>query len=171
VAGDPERLARFQREAEVLAQLNHPNIAAIYGLEDTPDVTALVLELVEGVTLADRIARGAMPVAEALPVARQMAEALEAAHEQGIPIRRSVRARAPAPPRHHLWCAQPRHRRPVGRTRRPAGPQQPDTDSSARPASRHRWDLAAILTLPCAAREAPMPGAGTAASFPGKARL
>ena len=80
VAADPERLARFQREAEVLASLNHPNIAAIYGLEDG----ALVLELVEGDTLADRIARGAIPLDEALPIARQIAEALEAAHERGI---------------------------------------------------------------------------------------
>jgi Tol biopolymer transport system component len=84
VAGDAERLARFQREAEVLAALNHPNIAAIYGLERSGAMTALVLELVEGPTLADRIAQGAIPVDEALPVARQIAEALEAAHEQGI---------------------------------------------------------------------------------------
>jgi len=84
VAADPERLARFQREAEVLAALNHSNIAAIYGLEDTPDATALVMELVEGPTLADRIRRGPIPVDDALPIARQIAEALEAAHEQGI---------------------------------------------------------------------------------------
>src|SRR5687768_4602981 len=84
VAADPDRLARFQREAEVLASLNHPNIAHIYGLEDADGVTALVLELVEGPTLAARIAQGAMPIDEALPVARQIADALEAAHEQGI---------------------------------------------------------------------------------------
>jgi serine/threonine protein kinase len=84
VAADVERLARFQREAEVLASLNHPNIAAIYGLERTPSMTALVMELVEGPTLADRIARGAIPIEEALPIAKQIAEALEAAHEQGI---------------------------------------------------------------------------------------
>ena len=84
VAGDPDRLARFQREAEVLASLNHPNIAAIYGIEDTTDAKALVMELVEGPTLADRIAQGAVPLDEALPIARQIAEALEAAHEQGI---------------------------------------------------------------------------------------
>jgi len=84
VAQDAERLARFQREAEVLAQLNHPNIAAIYGLEETGDAKALVMELVEGPTLADRIAQGPIPVDEALPIARQIAEALEAAHEQGI---------------------------------------------------------------------------------------
>ncbi len=83
-AADPERLARFEREAKALAALNHPNIAAIYGLEDGPDVKALVLELVEGPTLADRIAQGPIPVAEALPIARQIAEALEAAHEHGI---------------------------------------------------------------------------------------
>jgi serine/threonine protein kinase len=77
---DPERLARFQREAELLATLNHPNIAAIYGLEDG----ALVLELVEGPTLADRIAGGPLPFEEALPIARQIADALDAAHEQGV---------------------------------------------------------------------------------------
>ena len=84
VAGDADRLARFQREAEVLAALNHPNIGAIYGLEKTPDVTALVMELVEGDDLSSRIARGAVPIDEALPIARQIADALEAAHEQGI---------------------------------------------------------------------------------------
>jgi len=84
VAADAERLARFQREAEVLASLNHPHIAAIYGLEDADGVKALVLELVEGPTLADRIAQGPIPLDEAIPIARQMAEAVEAAHEQGI---------------------------------------------------------------------------------------
>ena len=84
VAGDAERLARFQREAEVLAALNHPNIAAIYGLEKASDVTALVMELVEGDDLSQRIGRGAIPIDEALAIARQIAEALEAAHEQGI---------------------------------------------------------------------------------------
>ena len=84
LAADPERLARFQREAEVLASLNHPNIAAIHGLEESEGIKALVMELVEGPTLADRIAQGAIPVDEALPIAKQIAEALEAAHEQGI---------------------------------------------------------------------------------------
>ena len=84
VTTDAERLARFQREAEVLAALNHPNIAAIYGVEDSSGTPALVMELVEGPTLADRIADGAIPLHEALPIARQIAEALEAAHEQGI---------------------------------------------------------------------------------------
>ena len=85
LGADPERLARFQREAEVLAALNHPNIAAIYGLERRDaSTTALVLELVEGPTLANRIAQGPVPIVEALPIAKQIAEALEAAHEQGI---------------------------------------------------------------------------------------
>src|SRR5713101_969800 len=79
-ARDPDRLARFQREAQVLASLNHPNIAAIYGVEER----ALVMELVEGPTLAERIAQGPMPLDEALPIARQIAEALEYAHEKGI---------------------------------------------------------------------------------------
>jgi eukaryotic-like serine/threonine-protein kinase len=81
---DPDRLARFKREAQVLAVLNHPHIAAIYGFEPSDDVPALVLELVDGPTLADRIARGPMPIDEVLPIARQIAEALEGAHEQGI---------------------------------------------------------------------------------------
>ncbi|MGH9258206.1 MAG: serine/threonine-protein kinase, partial [Vicinamibacterales bacterium] len=84
VAADRDRLARFQREAEVLASLNHPNIAAIYGLERSDGMTALVMELVEGPTLAERISQGAVPVAEALPIAKQIAEALEAAHEHTI---------------------------------------------------------------------------------------
>ena len=84
VAADRDRLARFQREAQVLAALNHPNIAAIYGVEETGGVTALVMELVEGPTLADRVAEGPLPVDEALTIARQIAEALEAAHDQGI---------------------------------------------------------------------------------------
>ena len=83
-SADPERLARFQREAEVLASLNHPGIAAIYGLEEADGVRALVLELVEGPTLADRIKRGPIPLDEALPIAKQIAEALEAAHEAGV---------------------------------------------------------------------------------------
>jgi Tol biopolymer transport system component len=84
VATDPERLARFVREAQVLASLNHPNIGAIHGFEDSGAVHALVLELVEGPTLADRIAQGALTIEEAVTIARQIAEALEAAHEQGI---------------------------------------------------------------------------------------
>src|SRR4026208_2384311 len=84
LAADHDRLARFQREAEVLASLNHPNIAAIYGLEESGGMTALVMELVEGDDLSQRIARGALPLDEALPIARQIAEALEAAHEAGI---------------------------------------------------------------------------------------
>ena len=83
-ATDPDRLARFQREAQVLASLNHPNIAQIHGIEEAEDTRALVLELVEGPTLADRIAQGPIPLDEALPIAKQIAEALEAAHEAGV---------------------------------------------------------------------------------------
>src|SRR5262249_39560631 len=83
-ARDPEQLARFEREAHVLATLNHPHIAQIHGFEDSTGVPALVIELVEGPTLADRIARGPIALDEALPIARQIAEALEAAHDQGI---------------------------------------------------------------------------------------
>ena len=81
---DPDRLKRFEREAKILASLNHPNIAAIHGLEESDGVRALVLELVDGPTLADRIAQGPIPLDEALPIATQIAEALEAAHEQGV---------------------------------------------------------------------------------------
>src|SRR3989442_14734954 len=89
VARDPERLARFEREAQLLASLNHPHIAAIYGLEEFSTdsgqvVRALVLELVDGPTLADRIAQGALPAEEALPIAMQIADALQAAHEKGV---------------------------------------------------------------------------------------
>jgi len=84
LAFDAERLMRFRREAEVLASLNHPNIAAIYGLEDAGGVMALAMEFVEGVDLAERIALGALPIDEALPIAAQIADALAAAHEQGI---------------------------------------------------------------------------------------
>src|SRR5215468_4783344 len=83
-AQDSDRLARFQREAQVLASLNHPNIAAIYGLEESDGVRALVMELVEGPTLDDRLAAGPMPVPEALAIARQIAGALEVAHERSI---------------------------------------------------------------------------------------
>jgi serine/threonine-protein kinase len=93
-ASDPDRLARFTREAQTLAALNHPNIAAIYGLEEGPaeaghdasggHVRALVMELVEGDDLSQRIAHGAIPFDEVLPIATQIADALEAAHEHGI---------------------------------------------------------------------------------------
>src|SRR4029453_15449373 len=84
VASDADRLARFRREAEVLASLNHPNIAAIYGFEDASGVHALVLELVEGRTLEELLAAGALPLDDGLKIARQIGEALEAAHERGI---------------------------------------------------------------------------------------
>src|SRR5262245_31015122 len=84
LAHDSERLARFEREARTLASLNHPNIAHIHGLQESDGTQALVMELVVGPTLADRIAHGAIPVDEALPIARQIAEALEVAHERGI---------------------------------------------------------------------------------------
>jgi serine/threonine protein kinase/Tol biopolymer transport system component len=83
-AADSDRIARLEREAKTLASLNHPNIAHIYGLEDSTSPPALVMEFVEGPTLADRIARGAIPLDEALPIARQIADALEAAHDHGI---------------------------------------------------------------------------------------
>jgi len=84
LADNPEALSRFRREAQTLAALNHPNIATIYGIEESSGIRALVMELVEGDDLSALIARGRLPLAEALPIARQIAEALEAAHEQGI---------------------------------------------------------------------------------------
>jgi len=83
-AAAPDRLARITREAQILASLNHPNIAAIHGIEESEGTRALVLELVEGPTLADPIAKGPIPLDEALPIAKQIAEALEAAHEAGV---------------------------------------------------------------------------------------
>src|SRR5882672_10088902 len=83
-ASHPDRLARFTREAQTLASLDHPNIAHIHGLEESGGVRALVMEFIEGQDLSQRLARGAIPISEALPIARQIAEALEAAHEQGI---------------------------------------------------------------------------------------
>ena len=81
---DSERLTRFEREARILAALNHPNIATIYGIEELGGMRALVLELVEGQTLADRLATGPIPLPEALGIARQMADALGAAHDKAI---------------------------------------------------------------------------------------
>jgi serine/threonine-protein kinase len=83
-ADDGDRLARLQREAQVLASLNHPNIAQIYGLEEANNTTCIVMELVEGETLQERLTRGPIPVEEALPIAIQIATALDAAHERGI---------------------------------------------------------------------------------------
>ncbi|MFH1178026.1 MAG: serine/threonine-protein kinase, partial [Acidobacteriota bacterium] len=91
-ADEPERLARFTREAQVLASLNHPSIGAIFGLDESGGVRALVMELVEGDDLSALIARGPLPLAEVLPIARQIADALEAAHEQGIVHRDLKRA-------------------------------------------------------------------------------
>src|SRR5215475_1854897 len=83
-AHDADRVARFEREARVLASLNHPNIATIYGLEDSKDKKFLVMELVPGETLAERILRGPIPIDESAAIAKQIAEALEAAHEKGV---------------------------------------------------------------------------------------
>jgi len=88
-ADDPDRLARFQREAQVLASLNHPNIAAIHGIEKSGDTQALVLELVEGPTLADRIAQGPIPIDEALPIAKQIAEARPTSRPPARPLKPS----------------------------------------------------------------------------------
>ena len=84
VSSDPERLARFEREARMLASLNHNNIATLYGFEREGDTNFLVMEMVEGETLADRIAHGPIPVDEAIPLFLQIAEGLEAAHEKGV---------------------------------------------------------------------------------------
>src|SRR5207302_7779196 len=83
-AADADRMARFEREAQVLASLNHPHIAAIYGLEEAQGIRALVMELVPGPTLAERISAGSLPLEDALRIARQIADALEYAHEEGV---------------------------------------------------------------------------------------
>src|SRR5215468_1604402 len=83
-ADDPDRLVRFRREAQVLASLNHPNIAQIHGLEDSDNTRCIVMELVEGETLQDRLNRGSIPVDESLRIAKQIDEGLESAHEHGI---------------------------------------------------------------------------------------
>ena len=84
VATDSDRIARFEREAKTLASLNHPHIAHLYGFEQSGPLSAFVMELVEGEDLSQRLTRGPLPTDEALPIARQIAEALEAAHQQGI---------------------------------------------------------------------------------------
>ena len=84
VAGDRESLARFEREARLLASINHPSIAAVYGLEQVDGTPFLAMELIEGEDLAERLARGSVSLDDALPIARQIADALEAAHERGI---------------------------------------------------------------------------------------
>ena len=155
-ADDPERLARFQREAQLLAALNHPNIAGIHGIEDdaSAGIRALVLELVEGPTLADRIAHGAMPIEDALPIARQIAQAIDAAHEQGIIHRdrrlASQRPSSPAsvsggrcvPPRHGYRGSSSRHR-----TRHSPPPRRPLIWRLSRRHSRrlHLWRATAAL--------------------------
>ena len=130
LASDPERLARFQREAEVLASLNHPNIAAIHGLEESEGIKALVMELVAGPTLADRIAQAAIPVDEALPIAKQIVEALALAllapiAWQLLLLRHIARALPDAPAQVALSSRQIRvlHAASVGRTL----PQRPTT--------------------------------------------
>ena len=82
VANNPERIARFEREAQILAALNHPNIAAIYGIEQSSDATALVLEFIDGLTVAERIEQGPIPLNEALRLSRQVLDGLEAAHQR-----------------------------------------------------------------------------------------
>ncbi len=92
-ANDPDRLSRLQREAQVLASLNHPNIAHIYGLEQIGAAGCIVMELVEGEMLADKLKNGAVPLDEALEIAKQIADALAVAHERGIVHRRSTKLR------------------------------------------------------------------------------
>ena len=133
-ASDPDRLARFRREAQVLASLNHPNIAHVYGLEQSDGVQALVMELVEGPTLADRIAQGPIPVDEALPIAKQIAEALEAAHEQGIIHRDLKPANIKVRPDGTVKVLDfglAKALEPVGRARRSTRPQSPTITSPA----------------------------------------
>jgi serine/threonine protein kinase len=106
-AQDPDRLARFEREAKTLASLNHPNIAIIHGLKKTDGIRALVMELVEGPTLADRIERGPIPIDEALPIAKQIAEAFEAAHGHRLPATHRVVATVRLGGLHHHYPLEP----------------------------------------------------------------
>ncbi len=108
VSQDAERLARFEREARVLASLNHNNIASLHAFERDGDTSFLVMELVEGETLADRIKRGAIPVDEALPLFLQIAEGLEAAHEKGV-IHRDLKP-GEHQGRYRWWREDPRLR-------------------------------------------------------------
>jgi serine/threonine protein kinase len=132
-ASDADRMARFEREAQVLASLNHPNIASIYGLEEADGVRCLVLELVEGPTLAERVEKGPVPLEEALPIARQMTEALEAAHERGV-IHRDLKpgnvkvTPAGGPPGRHLGLRY----RPLRDADRQAGVQRGNRLGNAR---------------------------------------
>jgi serine/threonine-protein kinase len=114
-SGDPERLARFEREAKLLALLNHPNVATIYGPEQAERKQFLAMELVEDETLAQRVARGALPQEEALEVCRQIAEGLEAAYEKGI-IHRDLKPAntfATASGRAKILCDESRRRSPT----------------------------------------------------------
>ena len=121
VVQDAERMARFEREARVLASLNHANIAAIHGLEEADGQTFLVLEYVPGDTLAERIARGPLPLKEALTICRQIAEGIEAAHEQGIVHRDLKPANIKITPRDRSRCWI------SGWPRRPRCPPRPAT--------------------------------------------
>jgi eukaryotic-like serine/threonine-protein kinase len=114
VAADGERLARFRREAHLLAALNHAHIAQVHGFEDSTGVHALVMELVEGATLADRLASGPLPLEDARAIGRQIAEALEAAHEKGI-IHRDLK------PAKHQGCRRRHGQGPGFRPRQSAG--------------------------------------------------
>jgi len=147
-AGDAERLARFRREAETLASLNHQNIAHFYGRELAEATTALVMELVEGPTLAERIARGAIPPAEALSIALQIADALEAAHERAIVHRdlkpANINARLAAlvpPPRMHLTryhgVFAPHHALRAAITPAGRGRGARPVETAERPVSKH----------------------------------
>ena len=134
VARDPERLARFQREAELLASLSHPHIAAIHGLEEAQGKPLLVLELVEGEDLSERIQRGPIPPDEALEIARQMAEALEEAHERGIVHRDLKPANVKLTPDGRVKVLDFGLAKAWGSTRSPAAP--------ATSRARRRWPTA-----------------------------
>ena len=93
LAGNPDRLARFEREARLLAQLNHPNVAGLFGLEEQDGATYLVLEFVEGETLAERLDRGALPVEDAIELAIEIAKGVESAHDAGV-VHRDLKPQA-----------------------------------------------------------------------------
>jgi serine/threonine protein kinase len=138
---DPERLARFRREAQVLASLNHPHIGAIYGLDEANGQQFLVLELVDGESLDKRIARGAIAVDEALRIAKQIAEALEAAHEEGHHPSRSEASKHRTDQRRPGQGARLRSRQGDGAGERHVdGPRELANDHIARDDDGHRDD-------------------------------
>src|SRR3979411_840313 len=136
---DAERLARFRREAQVLASLNHPNIGSIYGLEEWNNLRVFVLELVEGLTLADRISESAVPMEESLPIARQIAEAMAYAHEKGVTHRDLKPANIKITPEGNVKVLD------FGLAKVLVGPKNLDSDPSQSPTGDNRTTVEGVI--------------------------